>query len=60
MINFKCFSFYRSGSYEIEPILDDVERGTTIRCHLRDDCAGFCKEDTIKRKGKINIKKNKL
>lgn len=43
----------RSGSYEIEAILDDVDRGTAIRCHLRDDCAEFSKEETIKRKSKI-------
>jgi len=45
--------FSRSGSYEIETILDDVDRGTSIRCYLRDDCAEFSKEETIKRK-KIN------
>ncbi|CAF4172443.1 unnamed protein product, partial [Rotaria magnacalcarata] len=28
-----------SGSYEIEPLVDEVERGTAIRCYLRDDCA---------------------
>lgn len=39
-----------SGTYEIESILDDVDRGTAIRCHLRDDCAEFSKEETIKRK----------
>jgi hypothetical protein len=54
-INLKrCFCFYRSGSYEIESLLDDVQRGTTIRCYLRDDCAEFSKEETVKRK------KNKL
>jgi len=41
--------FYRSGSYEIETLLDDIDRGTTIRCHLRDDCAEFSKEETVKR-----------
>jgi HSP90 family molecular chaperone len=44
------YRFSRSGSYEIETILDDVDRGTAIRCHLRDDCAEFSKEETIKRK----------
>ncbi len=48
VINLK--RFYRSGSYEIETLLDDVERGTTIRCYLRDDCAEFSKEETVKRK----------
>lgn len=43
-------SYSRSGSYEIETILDDVDRGTAIRCHLRDDCAEFSKEETVKRK----------
>ncbi len=42
--------FNRSGSYEIETLLDDVDRGTSIRCYLRDDCAEFSKEETIKRK----------
>ncbi|CAF4868719.1 unnamed protein product, partial [Rotaria magnacalcarata] len=37
-----------SGSYEIEPLVDEVERGTAIRCYLRDDCAEFSKEETIK------------
>ncbi|CAF3625532.1 unnamed protein product [Rotaria socialis] len=37
-----------SGSYEIEPLVDEVERGTAIRCYLRDDCAEFAKEETIK------------
>jgi HSP90 family molecular chaperone len=40
----------RSGSYEIETLLDDTERGTAIRCYLRDDCAEFSKEETIKRR----------
>jgi HSP90 family molecular chaperone len=44
------FFFNRSGSYEIEPIVDDVARGTSIRCYLRDDCAEFSKEETIKRR----------
>lgn len=44
----------RSGSYEIEAILDDVDRGTAIRCHLRDDCAEFSKEETVKRKRRIH------
>jgi HSP90 family molecular chaperone len=42
--------FDRSGSYEIETLIDDVDRGTSIRCYLRDDCAEFSKEETIKRK----------
>jgi hypothetical protein len=46
----RFFLFSRSGTYEIETILDDVDRGTSIRCHLRDDCAEFSKEETIKRK----------
>ncbi|CAF1060165.1 unnamed protein product [Adineta steineri] len=37
-----------SGSYEIETLLDDVERGTSIRCNLRDDCSEFSKEETVK------------
>ena len=42
--------FDRSGSYEIETLLDDVDRGTSIRCYLRDDCADFSKEETIQSK----------
>ncbi|CAF0721246.1 unnamed protein product [Rotaria sp. Silwood1] len=37
-----------SGTYEIETLLDDVDRGTSIRCYLRDDCADFSKEETVK------------
>jgi len=37
-----------SGSYEIETIPDEIERGTAIRCYLRDDCVDFSKEETIK------------
>ena len=44
------FRSVRSGSYEIETFADDIERGTAIRCYLRDDCADFSKEETVKRR----------
>ncbi|CAF0729111.1 unnamed protein product [Didymodactylos carnosus] len=36
------------GTYQIEQIDDDIGRGTTIRCLLKDDCAEFSKDDTVK------------
>lgn len=53
--NFDVELNFRSGSYEIETIPDDIERGTAIRCYLRDDCVDFSKEETIKRKNFVRF-----